>query len=167
MTGRWIWHRKNAGVLYIKTLLDDLANASDPMVALRLKLEHGEPNRESEARELLAIAARDPRNPESQNAIFFANQALARAALKRWDRREAVNYLKASLAATPTDRMRYGYIDMSLARGLIDAGRRAAAVEFLEFCATFNQQPGQKLAQWAAEVREGKNPELTPYWAGA
>jgi hypothetical protein len=50
---------------------------------------------------------------------------------------------------------------MSLARKLVDAGERDAVAKFLDRCAKFNKA-GKPLAEWAAQIRKGLNPDLAP-----
>jgi hypothetical protein len=120
---------------------------------------------ESKARELLALAAQNTNDPEYGNAIFFANLTLGDAALRRGDKREAARSLLAASEAPPTDRLRYGYIDVTLARQLVDWGEREAVAQFLERCSRFNRR-GKDMAEWAAQIRQGINPDLTPYRNG-
>src|SRR5262245_39503346 len=117
---------------------------------------------ESKAREVLALAARNANEPEFGNAVFFANLSLGHVMLRRSERRQAAGYLLAASDAPPTDDLRYGYIDMTLARQLLDLGEREAVAEFLDRCGQFNYR-GKDLADWAAQIRQGINPDLTPY----
>lgn len=117
---------------------------------------------EAKARELLALAAQNPNEPEYGNAIFFANMMLGQAAIRRGEKQQAARHLLAAAEAPPTDRLRYGYIDMTFARQLVDWGERAAVAQFLDRCARFNRR-GKELAEWAAQLRQGLNPDLTPY----
>lgn len=86
-------------------------------------------------------------------------------ALRRGDKREAARRLLAASEAPPTDRLRCGYIDMTLARQLVDWGEREAVAQFLDRCALFNQRR-KDLAEWATQIRKGINPDLTPYRSG-
>jgi len=117
---------------------------------------------ESKARELLALAAQSTNDPEYGNAIFFANMSLGQVTLRRGEKRQAAGYLLAASAAPPTDSLRNEDIDMTLARQLVDWGEREAVAQFLDRCARFNQR-GKDLAEWAAEIRKGINPDLIPY----
>src|SRR5215813_475621 len=117
---------------------------------------------ESKARELLALAARNTNDPEYGNAVFFANLSLGHVMLRRGEKREAAGYLLAASDAPPTDYLRYRDIDMTLARQLVDWGEREAVAQFLDRCAQFNYR-GKDLAEWAAQIRKGINPDLTPY----
>jgi hypothetical protein len=117
---------------------------------------------ESKARELLSLAAQNKDDDEYGNAIFYANLSLGDVALRRGEKRQAARYLLAASEAPPTDHLRNGYIDMTLARQLVDWGEREAVAQFLERCAGFNRR-GKDLAGWAAQLRQGINPDLTPY----
>jgi len=118
---------------------------------------------EETARELLAAAARNPKDPDYGNAVFFANMALCNASLHRGDKRAAARYLLAASEAPPTERLRYGSIDLSVARHLVDWGERDAVAQFLERCSKYNLDRGKDMAEWAAEIRKGVNPDLLPY----
>jgi hypothetical protein len=116
---------------------------------------------ESNAQELLTLAAKDTNDPEYGNAVFFANMALGDLALRRGDKLGAARFLLAASAAPPTDRLRNDYIDMTLARQLVDWGEREAVAKFLDRCARLNHR--SPLAEWAAQIRKGINPDLLPY----
>jgi hypothetical protein len=117
---------------------------------------------ESKARELLALAARNTNEPEYGNAVFFANMSLGHVMLRRGEKRQAAGYLLAASVAPPTDDLRYRDIYMTLARQLVDLGERDVVAEFLDRCAQFNYR-GKEMAEWAAQIRMGINPDLTPY----
>jgi hypothetical protein len=51
---------------------------------------------------------------------------------------------------------------MTLARELVDWGEREAVARFLDRSSSFNVS-GKRQAEWAAEIRRGINPDLTPY----
>lgn len=151
-------------VVKARSVPADQLSVSERIHALRRKL-YGPPAKvEPIARELLQLAEANPTDPEYGNAVFSANQLLGEAALARNDKRAAVQFLRASMTAPVTDRLRYWMIDMTLARDLVDWGERTAVAEFLEHCAKFSQSlPGAyKHADWAAQIRAGKNPELAP-----
>jgi hypothetical protein len=117
---------------------------------------------ESKARELLSLAARSANDPEYGDAIFFANLSLGHVMLRRGEKRQAIEYLLAASNAPPTDYLRHESIDMTLARQLVDWGEREAVAQFLDRCARFNYR-GKDLTEWAAQIRKGINPDLTPY----
>ena len=51
---------------------------------------------------------------------------------------------------------------MTLARQLVDWGERESVAQFLDRCAQFNYR-SKDLTEWAAQIRKGINPDLTPY----
>jgi hypothetical protein len=81
----------------------------------------------------------------------------------RNDKRQAAQHLLAASAVAPTDWLRYGAVDMTLARQLVDWGEREAVAQYLERLAPANQARGQEMVQWAAQLRQGLNPDLLPY----
>jgi hypothetical protein len=117
----------------------------------------------AKARDLLAAAAQSPNDPDYGNALFVANMALCNASLHQGDKRAASRYLLAASEAPPTERLRYGSIDMSVVRHLVDWGERDAVAQFLERCSKFNVERGKDMAEWAAQIRKGVNPDLLPY----
>jgi TolA-binding protein len=117
---------------------------------------------ESKARELLSLAGRSANDPEYGDAIFFANLSLGQVMLRRGEKRQAAGYLLKASNAPPTEYLRLESIDMTLARQLVDWGEREAVAQFLDRCAKFNHR-GKDLAEWAAQIRKGINPDLTPY----
>jgi hypothetical protein len=121
----------------------------------RKKLEEVEP----QARELLTLAAQNPTDREYGNAIFFGNLALSRVALRQGNKREAARLLLLASEAPPTDLLRYGHIDTDLPFELVDWGERDAVAQFLERCARFNRVE-ERMADWAAQIRKGINPDL-------
>ncbi len=152
--------------LRIRNMQPDQLSQSDRLKMLQNKLDEAfwkkkTDEAESSARELLALAAQNPNDSEYGNAVFFANLTLSDITLQRGDKRQAARYLLAASEAPPTDRLRYDYIDMTLARQLVDWGEREAVAQFLDRCARFNQR-GKDLAEWAAQIRQGINPDLTP-----
>jgi hypothetical protein len=137
-------------------------NDADRMVLLESKLRFGDvKDSEATAKELLALALRNQKDPDFGTAFFLANMALGTAALSRGDKAEAAQRLLTAASAPPTDFLRYNQIDMSLARNLVDAGERDAVAKFLDQCAKFNKA-GEPLAEWAALIRKGINPDLSP-----
>ena len=137
---------------------------SDRIVYLDAQLGRrwsGAQDREANAKELLALASRNPNDPNYGTAIFLANMELGEAALKQGNRAGAVKHLLAASAAPPTEYLRYYQINLSLPSGLLDAGERQAVATFLDRCARFNQS-GMPWGRWAAEVRKGQKP-FDPY----
>jgi len=117
----------------------------------------------AQARALLSAAASSPSDPNYGNAVFFANMALCNDSLHHGDKRAATRYLLAASEAPPTELLRYYPIDMSVARHLVDWGERDAVAQFLDRCSRFNIERGKDMAEWAAQLRQGVNPDLLPY----
>ena len=121
------------------------------------------------ARELLELARRNPKAASYGDAIYNANIALGRSALRRGDRRTSAKYLLAAAETPGSERMRclepYG-VTMALPRSLIDWGEREAVAQFLERAARLSEK-GPQFKQWAAEIRRGLNPDLIPYNAAS
>ncbi len=145
----------------------DKLSQSDQLLLLRRQMETAFWDRkmdeaESKARELLALAEQSTNAPDYGNEIFFANLSFGYLALQRGEKSQAARYLLSASGAPPTDRLRNESIDMTLARQLVDWGEREAVAQFLDRCARFNHR-GKELAEWAAQIRKGINPDITPY----
>jgi hypothetical protein len=124
----------------------------------QLSLRRSDPkDAEARAHELLTLASHDSKDPNYGTAVFQANLALGKSALKRGDKAGAVRHLLAASEAPPTEFLRYNQIDISLARSLVDAGEREGVATFLDRCAKFNTQD-RRLADWAIEIRQGLTP---------
>lgn len=107
---------------------------------------------EEPARQLLALAARNTKDPDYGTAVFLGNMAMAGAFLDRGEKAEAAQRLVAASEAPPTDFLRYQRLDPSLARKLVDAGERDSVVKYLDNCARWNAW-GKQLRERAAEIR--------------
>ncbi len=167
------WQREEEVRLMVKTNPGSLSDA-DRLLWLQSQLEvlrfdgpQGVPwltdpkDAEANARELLTLAGRNTNDPNYGAAVLLANSALGQVALRRGDKAEALKYLGQASEAPVTEYLRYGQIDLSLARGLLEAGDRAEVAAFLDRCASFNAS-SKDLARWAAEIRKGDNPKLMP-----
>jgi hypothetical protein len=124
---------------------------------------------EAGARELLDLAASNRTDPRYGDAIYNANIALGRDALKHGEKKKAAQYLLAAAETPGSDRLRYSQIygvSMALPRSLVDWGEREAVAQFLERCARFCDR-GEQLKKWAGEIRRGINPDLIPYGAAS
>lgn len=116
---------------------------------------------ELDAWQLLALAAKNPQDPNAGTAVFLGNMILGYAALNRGDKWEAVRRMKAAGEAPVNEYLRYRQIDMLLAAKLLDWGQREAVANFLDRCAKFSSY-GRRYSQWAAMIRRGVNPPLFP-----
>ncbi len=154
--------QQKAAILHAMKGSETLSD-SDRMIYLSMQLSRmpQTQDREAKAQELLALAARNPKDRNYGTAIFVANLELGDAALERGDKAGAVRDLHAAAEAPPTEFLRYNHINMALPRRLVDVGERKAVADFLDRCAKFNDG-GLPLARWAEEIRDGKNPRLSP-----
>jgi hypothetical protein len=124
---------------------------------------------EAGAHELLDLAARTRTDPRYGDAVYNANIALGRVALKHGEKRKAAQYLLAAAETPGSDRLRFSEIygvSMALPRSLVDWGERDAVAQFLERCARFCDR-GEQFRKWAGEIRKGINPDLIPYGAAS
>ena len=112
----------------------------------------------SKARDLLDLAARNPRDPLYGEAVFDANLVLGKAALHRGDRKSAARFLLAAAETPGPARVNF---DMNLPRALVDSGERSAVIRFLQLMALKTARAGQ-FQEWAAQLSKGINPDLVP-----
>ena len=136
----------------------------DRMVFLQSQLNpvrRGVNDNGEKARELLALAERNTKDPNYGTAIFLGNIALGEVAMSRGDKSEAARLLLAAADAPPTEFLSSMQIDMSLPRKLVDAGERETVAKFLDRCRKLDTS-NKRLAEWAAEIRAGINPDLRP-----
>lgn len=156
-----------ATALRIRNVAIEQLNPVDRMRKLRNELSSLHPNltdkHETKARELMRLAIQQKKEPESINAIHYTNLVLGQRALQRGDKRQAARHLLAASAVPPTDLLRYGLVNMTLARQLVDWGEREAVAQYLERFAPINQARGAEMTQWAAQLRQGLNPDLLPF----
>jgi beta-lactamase regulating signal transducer with metallopeptidase domain len=156
-----------ATALRIRNIAPEQLSPADRMWKLRNELSSLRPNQtaeaENKARELLALAQQQPNDLEVNNAIYRANLVLGQRALQRNDKHQAAQHLLAASTVVPTDLLRYDSVDMTLARQLVDWGEREAVALYLERLAPVNQARSSEMTQWAAQLRQGLNPDLLPF----
>jgi hypothetical protein len=120
------------------------------------------PDAEKLAHELISLATRNSGDQDAGTAIFTANLTLAEFSMSAGNSKLASEQLLQAAGAPVTDYMRYMQIDLSMAQWLLDAGQRDAVAQFLDQCAGFNWF--KQLAKWGKQIREGKDPALSPAW---
>ncbi len=119
----------------------------------------------AKARELLGLAARNPKDPSYGDAVFEANIMLGKAALRRSDKRASARYLLAAAETPGSEQLRRSYIQMNLPRALVDWGERDAVAQFLERMAPKTDR-AKDFQDWAAQIRKGINPDMGPTRVG-
>jgi hypothetical protein len=109
---------------------------------------------ESKARELLAMAESDPKDPLYGHAIYYGNLVLGRVALGR--DHDVVKAKEALLAAGKSHGSAvlnsFGP-NMSLAKELLEAGERDSVLEFFDECRSFWRMGKAKLDAWSADIK--------------
>ncbi len=120
---------------------------------------------EAKARELLKLAARNPKDPQYGDVVFEANIILGKVALRHGRKRASVRYLLAAAETPGSQQLRNGSIEMNLSRALVDWGERDAVAQFLECMAPKTIQSKQ-FEDWAQQIRKGINPDLIPIFSG-
>jgi hypothetical protein len=114
---------------------------------------------EKKARALLDQVGSHPKEGTEAQAVIEANHLLGKLAMQRGDKATAERHLRA-IAAVPY-RPLSGYLDMNLARALVDAGEREAVAKYLDAMSS-KLDRGPQLKEWAAQIRQGINPDLLP-----
>lgn len=124
------------------------------------------PELSAKAQELLRQAAQHPNDPLAADSRLEANLTPGKAAIRHADSKAALRYLSAAAAAAPNSNAALrAQIDLSLPRALIDHGYRTPVAAFLDQIAPTTPEP-QRFHDWANAIRQGINPDLTPYVSG-
>ena len=113
------------------------------------------------ARLLLELTGNSPQTPQALQFRSNAQLLLGKIALRNGDPRTAVRQLLASVEK-PFPRQQYSF---ELARSLVDWGYREDVARYLELAAR-GHRDSQKLTEWAALIRQGRNPDMIPYQTG-
>jgi hypothetical protein len=118
---------------------------------------------EKKANALLELARTAPQESMAGNmAIVSANLTLGKIAMRRGDRKTALHHLMAIADVSQGPRE---VVDMNLPRALVDAGEREGVARYLDRMSTKldgGPERAQQLKEWAAQIRKGINPDLTP-----
>ncbi|MFQ6018911.1 MAG: peptidoglycan-binding protein [Kiloniellaceae bacterium] len=117
------------------------------------------------ASELLAMASADPNASSYGAAIHHGNLVLGRVALRRGNIDSAKEYLiKAGRTPGGGTLSSFGP-NMALAKELLEAGEKAAVIEYLRLCKSFwdsGRGRGGKLDRWIKTIKAGGIPEFGP-----
>ena len=109
----------------------------------------------------LALEQDDPQKPRG-DLVFEMNVVLGRIALAEGDVDEAARYLLAAGWTTGSPVLGSFGPDMTLAEGLLAAGKRDTVREFLESCKAFWDSGQSELDAWIRAIDEGGNPWEDP-----
>lgn len=114
------------------------------------------------AREMLRLAEAHPNDALFGDAVHQAHIALGRIALSNGERDAAVRHLLDAGRAPGKSNLNANGPSMRLARDLLNAGERAAVVEYLELCKPLwdEGRREQVLDRWIATIRAGRMPDF-------
>lgn len=112
------------------------------------------------ARDVLALAPRFASVPDAGLFIYRAHMTLASAAMLHSDLDAAVVALRSASLAPPAEGLAYGHgvAAWRVLLDLVEAGERAAVVDFLEAMAERNLAEPDRLLAAADDVRDGRSP---------
>lgn len=113
------------------------------------------------AQELLDIAQHFSTDWNYGNAIHHGHRLLGEVALRRGDVATARAELLASGGTPGSPQLNSFGPNMTVAKGLLEAGERDVVLQYLDLCGAFWKYDIQgSLPAWAAEVREGRIPDF-------
>lgn len=92
------------------------------------------------------------------NAIHSGNTVLGRIAVKESRYADAVKFLRASADVPGSPTLNSFGPGMMLAKELLEVGEPAAVLAYLESCRVFWKMGGERLDEWARDIRAGRTP---------
>lgn len=115
---------------------------------------------EKAARQAHDLAVRFPADPDSGTALYNSSNILGLLALRRGDRRAAIQEMLDAAQAPPTQELQYSMSDFTLMlpERLYQAGERASVADFLDRFAQSNVSSHGYLVESAKAIRAKKNP---------
>lgn len=120
----------------------------------------GETEKASElAEELLKLRANFPKRSHG-SATFHGNDVLGRIALAKGDLEEAEMRLLASTEHEGSPVLNSFGPTMTLAKGLLQQGGKAAVIQYFERCRKFWEMDRGQLDKWTADVKAGHTPDF-------
>ncbi len=114
------------------------------------------------ADELLRVAALQPPDWNTGNALHHGHLLLGRAALAEGNIPEAADQLLAAGRTPGSPQLNSFGPNCRLALDLLKAGQSVPVLAYLEACATFWKMDFGRLATWSAAIREDRLPEFGP-----
>jgi hypothetical protein len=112
------------------------------------------------ANELLEAGAKDPKNWNYGNAIHQANNVLGKLALQKGRIKQAGEYLLKAGQTPGSPQLNSFGPNMSLAKGMLEAGEKESVLQYFELCRKFWKMGGDRLDTWGAEVKGDKVPNF-------
>ena len=96
------------------------------------------------------------------NAIHSGNTVLGRIAVRESRYADAVKFLHASADVPGSPTLNSFGPAMLLAKELLEAGEPDAVLAYFESCRVFWKMGGERLDEWARDVRAGRAPNFGP-----
>jgi thiol-disulfide isomerase/thioredoxin len=110
---------------------------------------------ERSARQLLDLAASNPKAGNHDDLVHTGHMILGRVALARGEKEEAKNQLLESARVKGSPGLRNGGPKMLLAQDLLDAGERETVLQYLDLCRAFWNNDQGKLERFVQAVHSG------------
>lgn len=112
------------------------------------------------ANELLSAARKYPNDWNYGNAIHEGNNVLGCIALRNGNIKRADEYLLKAGRTPGSPTLDSFGPNMELARGLLEKGETNTVLKYFELCRKFWSMGGQRLNEWASEVKAGNIPDF-------
>jgi len=112
------------------------------------------------ATELLSLAEQFSADWYYGNAVYYGHLVLGEVALARGDKSGAATELLAAGHTRGSPQLNSFGPNMRLAKALLEAGERAAVLEYLQACESFWALGHRQLQDWADLVRTGDVPDF-------
>jgi hypothetical protein len=110
------------------------------------------------AKELLSVTPKYKGGWNYGNAIHDGNQVLGQIALAAGDFEVVEMHLLASVESKGSPQLNSFGPSMTVANGLLARGGQAAVLRYLERCQTFWTSGKDRLAEWMADIKAGRQP---------
>jgi hypothetical protein len=117
---------------------------------------------EARANEMLESAPTRPYDWDTGNWIHHAHLVLGHVRLRAGDIQGAEEHLLAAGRTPGSPQLNSFGPNMTLAKALLERGRRRVVLDFFRECATFWMSRGDRLAEWHEAVSAGRIPDFGP-----
>jgi hypothetical protein len=114
------------------------------------------------ATDILKLAEKYKSNWDYGNAIHYGNLVLGRVSLVAGDMDAACSYLKAASQAPGSAQLDSFGPNMTLAKELLEKGKKDAVLKYLDACLSFWKADSAKseVAEWKQAIAAGKSPNF-------
>ena len=93
--------------------------------------------------------------------MHYGNVILGRMALADGDIEGAEEHLLAAGRTPETHDLAWGGPDMTLAKALLERGRRESVLRYLELCLDLWETDQERLSNWIALIETGRPPDFS------